>query len=260
MLTLKNVSAGYGKGDVVKNVSFDVPENSSLAIIGPNGCGKTTLLKTMVNLLPYSGSIEVDGKAVNKMKQKEISRKISLLSQNSAVYFSYSVYDTVMMGRYLHINDGVFGVPSAADKECVVKCLEAVNLLAEKDEEITELSGGQLQRVFLARTLAQEPDIILLDEPTNHLDLKYQIELIQHLRQWSESGGHSVVGVMHDISLAMMLSDNLMVMKDGEIAAMGKTDETITGTLLRDVYDIDVVEFMLDSLSNWESIAPAKCG
>ncbi|MCL2158179.1 MAG: ABC transporter ATP-binding protein [Oscillospiraceae bacterium] len=254
MLKLTNVSSGYNGTDVVKNISLNVKKNENLSIIGPNGCGKTTLLKAVANLLPFRGEVEIGGTSVRKMKSKEISLKIAMLSQSSGIYFSYSVFDTVMMGRYLHIKDRLLGLPSEQDRSCVMRCLEAVDLAREKDREITQLSGGQLQRVFLARTLAQEPKIILLDEPTNHLDLKYQIELIEYLKEWATKGERAVVGVLHDINLAMRLGDNIMVMKNGEIQACGKTQEVITGSLLKGVYDIDVSHYMRESLKKWENV------
>jgi iron complex transport system ATP-binding protein len=254
MLTLENVSAGYNGIDVIKNISLSVNEGENLSIIGPNGCGKTTLLKAVANILPFKGEIEIGKKSVRKMKHREISLSIAMLSQSSGIYFSYSVFDTVMMGRYLHIKDRLLGLPSEEDKKYVMRCLEAVDLVGDKDKEITRLSGGQLQRVFLARTLAQEPQIILLDEPTNHLDLKYQIELIEYLKTWASEKNRAVVGVLHDINLAMRLSDNIMVMKNGEIQARGKTREVITDTLLKNVYEIDVAGYMRESLIRWESL------
>jgi len=255
MLKISNVSVRYDtEVDVVRNVSLEVHENKNLCIIGPNGCGKTTLLKAIANLLPFKGDIEIDGKTIRKMSHKEIARKIAMMTQTTGVYFSYNVFDTVMMGRYLHIKDGLLGLPSKEDTDYVLECLSAVNLLNEREKEITKLSGGQLQRVFLARTLAQQPKIILLDEPTNHLDLKYQIELIEYLKEWSTHDGNTVIGVMHDINLAMRLSENLMIMKDGQTEAYGKTSETVTSELLKKVYEIDVAGYMRESLRKWENL------
>lgn len=254
MLTLHNVSAGYNGLDVVKKVSLRVNAGENLSIIGPNGCGKTTLLKAMANIIPFTGDVELDGKSTRKMKRREIAVKIAMLGQITGMYFAYSVFDTVMMGRYLHIKGKLLGLPSDEDKAHVVRCLEAVNLLGEKDREITQLSGGQLQRVFLARTLAQEPEIILLDEPTNHLDLKYQVELVEYLKQWTAEGNRAVIGVMHDINLALRLSDNMMVMKEGSIQAYGKAKEIVTARLLEETYEVDVVRYMLESLKVWEGI------
>jgi len=254
MLTLKNVCAGYDGTDVVRNISLRVVRNENLSIVGPNGCGKTTLLKTMVKLLPFRGEIELDGKSLHKMKHRDISRKIAMLSQLSGIYFDYTVFDTVMMGRYLHAKDRFLGLPSDEDREFVTFCLKAVDLLSEQDREITKLSGGQLQRVFLARTLAQDPDIILLDEPTNHLDLKYQYELLEYLKEWSSRSNRVIVGVLHDLSLAMRLGGNILVMKDGETQAYGKTGEVVTCDLLESVYDMDVAGYMVDSLKMWERL------
>jgi len=249
MLTLNNVSAGYGGVDVIKNISMEVSGN--ISIVGPNGCGKTTLLKAIANTLPSKGIIEIMGKKFNEMKRREISLNIAMLSQQPSIYFAFSVFDTVMMGRYLHIRGRLSDSPTKEDKEIVVCALEAVNLLAEKDKDITKLSGGQLQRVFLARALAQEPRIILLDEPTNHLDLKCQVEIIEYLKKWAQEGNRAVVGVLHDINLAMRLSDNFIVMKNGEIQANGNIDDIIADGMLDSAYEMDVAEFMRDSLKRW---------
>jgi len=254
VLTLNKVSAGYGGVDVIKNVSFCVSAGENLSIIGPNGCGKTTLLKVIANILPYKGDIELDGHPTRRMKQKEISLKIAMLNQITGIYFSYTVFDTVMMGRYLHIKDKLLGLPSDEDRDHVMRCLEAVDLVCEKDREITKLSGGQLQRVFLARTLAQEPEIILLDELTNHLDLKYQIELVEYLKAWAENNRRVVIGVLHDVNLALRLSGSLLVMKDGCVQAYGKTDEIVSAGLLKSTYEVDVARYMRESLKIWEGV------
>jgi iron complex transport system ATP-binding protein len=254
LLKLKEVSAGYNGLDVVRDVSFDIGAGETLSIIGPNGCGKTTLLKAIAGIIAHRGEIELGGSPARKMKHKEIAKKIAMLNQITGIYFSYSIFDTVMMGRYAHIKNRLLGLPSEGDKAYVMRCLEAVDLAGIKDNEITKLSGGQLQRVFLARTLAQEPGIILLDEPTNHLDLKYQIELVEYLRAWAAEENRVVIGVMHDINLALRLGGNLMVMKDGRLQAFGKTDEIVSGGLLEQTYDVDVAGYMRESLKIWESV------
>jgi iron complex transport system ATP-binding protein len=254
MLVLNHVSAGYGEEDVVRDVSFRVAANENICIIGPNGCGKTTLLKAIAGILPYRGEIILQQKPLRKMKTKDIARRIALLGQTSGVYFSYSVQETVMMARYVHMRDGLWGRPSRQDHEMVERCLLAVDLLNEKDQEISRLSGGQLQRVFLARTLAQEPEIILLDEPTNHLDLRYQAELIHYLQEWRRQAGKSVIGVLHDINLAIRLADRAMLMRDGQVFAAGPTAEVVTRAALRELYQMDVAGFMVESLRSWEGI------
>lgn len=252
MITLKNVSAGYNGIDVISGISFSVQDGDNLCIVGPNGCGKTTLIKAISGLIKSKGLISIDGKDTSKMNQTEIGKNIAVMSQISSVYFSYTVYETVLLGRYIHMKGSAFKNPSIYDKEYAEKCLKAVGLSNYKDRQINTLSGGQLQRVYLARTLAQEPRVILLDEPTNHLDLKHQAGLIDFLKEWSSKNNHSVIGVLHDINLAMRLADNVLVLKDGNTYAYGKANDVISSDLLNRVYDMDVVGFMLDSLKRWE--------
>ena len=253
MLTLQNVSAGYNGIDVINNISLSVKESENLCIIGPNGCGKTTLIKAISGIIPHEGIIKIDGTDINKIKRADVAKKIAVMSQISTIYFSYSIYETVLLGRYLHMKGRTFKEPSVRDREYADKCLKAVGLLNIKHKQISTLSGGQLQRVYLARTLAQEPSVILLDEPTNHLDLKHQTELIDFLKNWSKNEGHSVIGVLHDLNLAIKLSDNMLILDDGKMAAYGKTSEVIPSKLLNDVYGMNVTEYMVDSLKQWEN-------
>ena len=174
-----------------------------------------------------------------------------MLRQISGVYFAYSVYDTVMMGRYVHGKAGLLGLPSEGDRAVALRCLAAVDLLPQAERSITELSGGQLQRVFLARTLAQEPQVILLDEPTNHLDLRYQLELMEYLRSWAAQGRRIVIGAIHDVNLGMHFCDKVLVMREGRLRAFGGTQEVLTGGLLAETYGAPVVEYMRRSLGVW---------
>ncbi|HHZ01646.1 MAG TPA: ABC transporter ATP-binding protein [Tissierellia bacterium] len=254
MLILKNVSAGYNGIDVINNISLKVAEGENLCVIGPNGCGKTTLIKAISGIIPHRGTITINGTDINKMKRADIAKKVAVMSQVSTIYFSYTIYETVLLGRYLHMKGKTFKEPSSRDKEYTDKCLKAVGLYNIKDKQINTLSGGQLQRVYLARTLAQEPSIILLDEPTNHLDLKYQTELIEFLKNWSKEEGHSIIGVLHDLNLAMNLADKMLLLSNGNIAAYGNTQEVISSNLLNKVYGMNVREYMVDSLRHWESI------
>jgi len=254
MLELSHVSAGYGSFDVLHDVSFAVSPGERLAVIGANGCGKTTLLRAISGVLPYRGEITVRGRAVRQMKRREIAREVGVLAQMGDAYFSYTVYDTVMMGRYLQIADRRFGNPSEEDHARVRDCLETVDMLDLADREITRLSGGQLQRVFLARTFAQEPSIILLDEPTNHLDLRYQIELTDYLQAWTSEGERAVVAVLHDVNLALHFCDTALLLKDGVTVGYGKAKDTVSRGRLQEVYQVDVVDYMHKSLRLWHPL------
>ena len=171
-LNLLQVTAAYGSVPSIKGVSFELNKSENLCILGPNGCGKTTLLKLIAGILSYKGSIKIDGQEVRTMKRKEAAQKVALFNQFSTISFDYTVYETVMMGRYTHIKQGIWSVNTEEDHEKVMDCLMLTNLLELKDYSVSQLSGGQKQRVFLAKVLAQDPDILLLDEPNNHLDIK----------------------------------------------------------------------------------------
>ena len=254
MIELKNIYAGYNEVDVIHDISLKIEKGKSLCILGPNGCGKTTLLKAIAGIIPSKGEILIDGIDIKKMKRHEIARKIAVMTQISSVYFSYTVFETVLLGRYLYIKNSILKTPTQRDIQYTEECLEAVGLLELRDTQISTLSGGQLQRVFLARTLAQEPDIILLDEPTNHLDLKYQKELIDYLKKWSKETGNTIVGVFHDINLAMNLADDILVMENGKLAGYGESKSIVSGPLLNRVYQMDITKYMIDSLKQWEEI------
>ena len=250
MLEVAHLSCGYGGASVVKDVSFRVEEGKRLCILGPNGCGKTTLLRGLVGILPMEGSVKVQGADLKGMSAREKGKKIALMSQLSALYFSYTVYETVMLGRYVHQKKGIFSGETEGDRRIVEECLRRTGILELRDRLITELSGGQLQRVFLARAFAQEPQVILLDEPTNHLDLKYQLELIENLKEWAGREGHCVVGVLHDINLALSFADMVLLMEEGTVKAC-ETVENFDLSLLSRTYQIDVHKFMQDSFKRW---------
>lgn len=253
MLKLRNVSAGYDGSDVVHDISFDLEKGQSLAMIGPNSCGKTTVLRAIAGVLDYRGEITLDDVVLKTLKRKQIAKKIALMSQISKVNFPYTVFETVMMGRYRFLRQSMFGKPSPRDVEAVEQVMKQTNLLPIKDKLIDHLSGGQLQRVFLAHTLVQEPQIILLDEPTNHLDVRYQLDIVQFLKDWAKEDNHAVIGVFHDINLAMHLTDHLMFMKQGRIQGIGKAQDLITTKFLKDIYEVDIVGFMQESYGRWQN-------
>ncbi|MDL2325386.1 ABC transporter ATP-binding protein [Ruminococcaceae bacterium OttesenSCG-928-A16] len=251
MLTVQNLSCGYGQQEVIKDVSFTVEAGQKLCVLGPNGCGKTTLLRAIAGILPSTGTILAGGLAVKTAPRKQVAKKIALMSQLTSVYFSYTVYQTVMMGRYTHIKQGLFATPSPKDKAIVLNCLAKTGTLDLQDRQITELSGGQLQRVFLARTFAQSPQVILLDEPTNHLDLKYQLELTDYVTEWAAEENRCVVGVLHDINLALSFASHILLMQNGEVVA----HSPMAGfelELLSQVYGTNIKAYMQHTLKRWE--------
>ena len=253
MLKAQHLTCGYGGEPVVKDLSFEVPSGGRLCILGPNGCGKTTLLRALAGLLPHEGQVTLDGRPLREMTRLQTAQSVALLSQISTVYFSYTVCETVLMGRYAHQTGGALSGPGPEDRRIALECMERTGVAHLRDCLVTELSGGQLQRVFLARTFAQCPRVILLDEPTNHLDLKYQVELVQELKDWAAEGGRCVVGVLHDVNLALDLADLFLFMEDGQAQYFGPAAEFDQAALNR-VYQMDVGGYMRRSLTRWEEL------
>ena len=256
-LELINITAGYGREPVLKDVSLSVKKGQRLAILGRNGSGKTTLLRVIAGLLPCSGTVRICGENVHSLKREELARRVAMMSQFAGASLPYTVEETVRMGRYVHQQSGflsgMFSTTDEKEREAVAACLRAAGLEEKKDRLVTELSGGQLQRVFLARALAQEPSVMLLDEPTSHMDLKYQTELVDYLKKWGEEAGHAVVGVLHDISLALRLADVFCFLKDGRVLAWGDAS-VITPELLEETYEMDVAAWMKESAGKMEEI------
>ena len=253
LLSAENVSCGYGGGDIVKNISFSLNGGEILSIAGKNGCGKTTLLRCLCGIIPCSsGSILIDGKNISKISRKETARLCALFSQTSAggAFGSYTVYDTVMLGRYPYMS-GAFASPSAEDREIVSDCLKKTGTEGLSHRQIGELSGGQLQRVFLAKTFAQQPKVILLDEPANHIDLSGQPELISLMRDWI-TPERAMIAVFHDLNLCAAASDRMLLIDGGEKITEGKCADVCRGAEISSVYGFDIAEYMRKMFSFWD--------
>ena len=260
MIELKDIFAGYGYGDVLKGINFKMERGEKLCILGPNGCGKTTLLKTIARIIQYRGKINLEGTDIASLSRKEQAKKIALLGQSAQVYFPYTVYETVSLGRYAYA-EGFLKNLSGEDKTIIENTLKKFDIWSIKDRIIDELSGGQLQRVFLARTIVQDPDLILLDEPTNHLDLKHQVELLDYLSLWAKENDRTVIAVLHDLNLAYHFADAVALMKEGELVSFGTCEAVLGGKVpkakasLEEVYGLDIRAFMLESLQKWQALA-----
>jgi iron complex transport system ATP-binding protein len=255
MIEVAGLGAGYGGRDVVQDICFTAAGGEILAVLGTNGCGKSTLLKAMGRIIGYRGFVAIDRRDIAGFSRRDTAKKIALLGQSAQVCFPYTVEETVSLGRYAH-GEGFFPRLSREDERVVAAALERLDLASLKDRMIDELSGGQLQRVFLAKTIVQNPALILLDEPTNHLDLKTQIELLTYLKNWVRETGKTLIGVFHDLNLVQHFGDTALLMKQGRIAAWGAVDAVFTGDILQEVYGIDVLGFMQESLSKWPPAQP----
>ena len=251
MLELRNVSSGYDQVDVVKKITFEAKRGEILCIVGPNGCGKSTLLKAIGKLIEYKGDIILDSNNIENLNRKDLAKNIALMTQTNDIYFPYTVYETVSLGRYAYLN-GALCFLSKEDKGIVLEAIKSVGLIELKDKLISELSGGQLQRVFLARAFAQNPQVILLDEPTNHLDLKCQVEILEYLSLWAKKNNKIVIGVLHDLNLVNLFSEKVVMLSQGEVTCKGTPKEVFLEDELEKVYNINVKSFMLKALKKWQ--------
>ncbi len=242
MLNIQGLTGGYGDESIIQEVSFSVGKGELFGILGPNGSGKTTLLKMLSGILSYkSGSISVKGRPLPEFSVKELAKVIAVLPQHSSQSFSYTVKETVSLGRYAH-QKGWFQTWSEEDEKTVQRVMEQTRVAEFKDHYIHELSGGERQRVFLAQALAQEPEILLLDEPTNHLDLSFQKELLDLLRTWAKECGMTVVSIFHDLNLAALYCDRLLLMENGKVVAADVPNEVLREDRIRTVYQTDIMK------------------
>lgn len=251
MLEIKNVSCGYDNVDVIRNITFKAKRGEILCIVGPNGCGKSTLLKAIGKLIEYKGNIILDESNIENLNRKELAKNISLMTQTNNIYFPYTVYETVSLGRYAYLK-GALSSLSKEDRDIIIEAIKSVGLIELKDKLISELSGGQLQRVYLARAFAQNPQVILLDEPTNHLDLKCQVEILEYLSLWAKKNNKIVIGVLHDLNLVNLFSEKIVMLSEGEVIGKGTPKEVFLEDDLEKVYNINVKNFMIKALKKWQ--------
>lgn len=240
MLSVQHVSGGYSDEIVLKNISFDVEQGELFGILGPNGSGKTTLLKMISGILPIKhGEILISGKRLQEYGVKQLAQLVAVLSQHSSQSFSYTVKETVSLGRYAH-QKGWFQTWSKEDETIVQRVMDQTGITSFQHKNIQELSGGEKQRVFLAQALAQEPEILLLDEPTNHLDLSYQKELLDLLKQWTAEKGLTVISIFHDLNLAGLYCDRLLLLEKGMVNIHHIPNEVLREDRIRNVYQTKV--------------------
>jgi iron complex transport system ATP-binding protein len=241
LVRVRGTSFQYGRREILSNLSLDVYPGEILSVLGPNGCGKTTLLRCIAGALtPSSGSIEIGGDDVHALALPARARRIGFLFQDHAPSFPFAVRDVVLMGRAPHL--GFLGFPGERDRDLADAALDRVGLLHLKDRPYTRLSGGERQLVLLARTLVQSPDVILLDEPTAHLDLHNQVLTLRMVRSLA-ADGMTMIMTTHDPNHAFWFNGRAALMKDGRFLAVGLARDVMTETALTSTYDVDVAVF-----------------
>ncbi len=235
-LHVEGASIGYDKRIVSEDLSVSIPDRSFTVIVGPNACGKSTLLRGLSRLLrPSAGRVVLDGANIQSYKTKEVARRIGLLPQTSIAPDGITVADLVARGRYPH--QGFMRTWTEADEQAVLDAMAAAAVTNLSGRLVDELSGGQRQRVWVAMALAQHTDILLLDEPTTFLDITHQIELMELFTDLNHAG-HTLVAVLHDLNHAARFGTHLIAMKDGAVVAEGAPSQIVTAELVEEVFGL----------------------
>jgi len=237
-LRVDRIQFYYEARKVLDGISFEADKGEFIGLIGPNGSGKTTLLKIIDGILkPMVGSVYLDCKRVSELDPRELARELAVVPQTTDLSFDLKVFDVVMMGRYPYL--GRLSIEREIDEEKVRFWMKLTNTLHLAERSIKEISGGERQRVLIARALAQEPRILLLDEPTSNLDICYQIEIMNLLRELVEKLGLTIICAIHDLNLAAKYSDKMILIDGGRIKGIGRPVEVLTKENLRNVFKIE---------------------
>ncbi len=233
-LKVEKLTYDIGGTRILKDITFDVEENTFVGVIGPNGSGKSTMLKSIYGVnKPSGGNIYFEGEDLLKISSKDRAKKIAVLAQESGGQFDFSVQQVVEMGRYPHKN--TLENYSKHDLEIVDRVLYEMKLDNYRERSFNTLSGGEKQRVLIARLLVQESKFIILDEPTNHLDIGHQIEIMNIIKKM----GVTVLSAIHDMNMAAIYCDKLVIMKKGEVITQGSVEETLTSEMLKDLFNVE---------------------
>jgi len=250
MLEVKNLKVQYGNLTIVDDVSFSVDEGQWLMIVGPNGAGKSTIIKAVSQCAPYTGEVSLYNRNIVNYKPYERAKIIGVLAQSNYVNYPFTVNEVIRLGRYAYA-PGIISRQNEEDERYIKEAIEMTGLGSLLNKSVLTLSGGELQRVFLAQLFAQNPRILLLDEPTNHLDLLYQKQIFTLIQDWLKTPGRAVVSVVHDLSLARAYGRQAMLLDRGKVKALGDIDEVLKPKNLDAVYSMDVYAWMRNTLEQW---------
>ncbi|WP_405743826.1 ABC transporter ATP-binding protein [Streptomyces sp. NBC_01525] len=239
-LTARGLTLAYEDRTVVDGLDLDVPQGAVTVVVGPNACGKSTLLRALGRLLrPRRGAVFLDGADLARIPTKQIARSLGLLPQTPVAPEAITVADLVARGRQPHQH--WWQQWSAEDERAVTEAMERTDVAQLAARAVDELSGGQRQRVWIAMALAQETDLLLLDEPTTYLDIAHQVEVLDLVRQLNHERGRTVVAVLHDLNQAARYADHLVAMRAGRVVAEGPPGEVVTAELVREVFGLEAV-------------------
>lgn len=240
MLTVSDITVKYGPCEVLQNISFNLAAGEFVALLGANGAGKTTLIKSLNGTLPGAGgAIELDEKPLAAYSRRDTAQKIAVVAQENETKFPVTVREFVLAGRFSH--GSAFGWETPHDLEAAEKALNECDLAGFGGRLMNELSGGERQRVVLARAIATEAKILLLDEPTANLDLAHQALMFRLVRERCRADGYSAIVITHDLNLAAEFADNVLMLKNGKIFALGPPREVLTERNISEVFGVRVL-------------------
>ena len=250
MLTLSHVTVRYGAREAVSDVSLRVRPGEWLMLIGPNGAGKSTLVRAIGQAVPYGGSILLQGADLSRMRSRERAARVGILAQHNGAEYAYTVEEIVQLGRYAR-RGGILSGGDPEGKAKVEEALRQTGLLEMRGTNVLTLSGGELQRAFLAQVFAQDPVLMVLDEPANHLDLAYQQALFSRIGEWLKTPGRAVVSVVHDLALARRFGTHAALLSGGRCVRAGAMEDVMEEGLLAGVYGMDAGEWMRALYAPW---------
>jgi iron complex transport system ATP-binding protein len=239
MIKIDRLTYKYGPIRALNHINFNASQGEFIGLIGPNGSGKSTLISCLAGLkADFSGQIMIDGKNITDYSPADMARLVSVVFQDNYFPFDFTAYEIVAMGRNPFLRP--MQDESENDQRIIEKAMRICDCIAFRDRPVTELSGGERQRVILARALAQEPGILLMDEPTNHLDLKHQRMTLETARNLSHGNGILTIAVLHDLNLASVFCDRLILLDKGAVLADGPPERVLNSDMLMEVYETDI--------------------
>jgi iron complex transport system ATP-binding protein len=237
-LSTENLQIGYGEKIIVDNLNLQINKGEITTIIGANGCGKSTILKTMARVhAANSGVVYLDGKMIHKIPTKEIAKKMAVLPQSPEAPSGLTVYELISFGRSPH--QGGFGRLTDEDRQVIHWALDVTGLITFANQAVDSLSGGQRQRAWIAMAIAQETELLLLDEPTTYLDMAHQLEILKLLEKLNREEGRTIVMVIHDLNHAARFSHHMVALRSGKLVKEGTAEEVMTHQVLKEVFQID---------------------